>query len=222
MADVLAIIPARTGSKGIPGKNSRPLVGRSPMERAARCVWDAGYEPIVSSDGVGIAGAVYLHCSPPLHTDDCPMIDVVKDVLSRVDGPEDQIVLLVQPSQPLRQPKHLRAAVELLGSTHADSVVSVVQLPATHHPQWQARMLAGRLEHQWTASATRRQDLPPVYIRDGTVYAFRRWTVSQYGNLYGQDCRPLVIDPSETCPLDTLDDWREAERRLRERDQVTA
>ena len=68
---------------------------------------------------------------------------------------------------------------------------------------------------------TRRQDLKPVYIRDGTVYAFWRKTLES-GSLYGQVCRALVIPPEDTCPLDTMADWAEAERRVRERELTHA
>ena len=228
MADVLAIIPARVGSKGIAQKNFRPLAGTSPLDsplsRAVRCATVVATHVVISTDSRELwhtrDGIQVLFAEWPLHSDDCPMIDIVQDVLARVDGPEDQIVLLAQPSQPLRQARHLMAAVALLEATHADSVVSVVQLPATHHPQWQARILGGRLEQQWTASATRRQDLPPVYIRDGTTYCFRRSTVTRFGNMYGQDVRPLLVPAEETCPLDTVADWAEAERRLCEAKQL--
>jgi len=58
-----------------------------------------------------------------------------------------------------------------------------------------------------------RQQREPTYLRDGTVYAFRRATVSRYGHLYGHDCRPLLIDPADSCALDTEADWAAVETR---------
>jgi len=61
---------------------------------------------------------------------------------------------------------------------------------------------------------TRRQDARPAYSRDGTVYAFRRSTVEKSGGIYGGDCRPLLIDPSDSLSIDSPADWDEAERLL--------
>lgn len=245
---MLALIPARGGSLGIPGKNVRKLAGLSPIERAVHCARAISSMPdpvqiVVSTDMQSVTlgawdfhgGSQYVLTRPHvLAQDDTPMIDVVKHALSEIQGPEDQIVLLLQPTQPLRQPKHLTAAIDLLQTSGADSVVSVVALPLTHNPNWQFLVIDERLVPFPTASrvidwspteatvsrdiawmATRRQDLGQTYIRDGTVYAFRRSTVTHHGHLYGRDCRPLVIPPSETTPLDTPDDWLRAEELLR-------
>jgi CMP-N,N'-diacetyllegionaminic acid synthase len=150
-----------------------------------------------------------------LASDDTPMLDVVRDVLGAVPGDRDDIILLLQPTQPLRTPEQLTEAIRLLESTHADSVVSVVRLPLTHSPD-QTCVLSpdGRIVGQWPDGYKGRQWNRPAYIRDGTVYAFRRATVEDFGTLYGAHMRPLIIDPQDTCPLDTIEDWTEAERRL--------
>ena len=61
---------------------------------------------------------------------------------------------------------------------------------------------------------TRRQDARPAYVRDGTVYACWRETLERFGSIYGNDCRPLLVDPHESLSIDSIDDWSEAERRL--------
>lgn len=152
------------------------------------------------------------------------MVDVVRHALEAVPGEPEDIWCLLQPTQPLRAPAHVQAAIDLLRSSGADSVVSVVPLPATHHPDVALRIIEdGRLcpfdDVTLEMLPTRRQAIaPPAYIRDGTVYAFRRATVTRWRNIYGLDVRPLVIPASETCALDTPEDWAEAERRLQERD----
>ena len=227
--NVLALIPARVGSKGIPNKNFRPIVGGwSPLQLAIRAAVDARCEPVVSSDSFNLElwgdGDLvnWLYAPAPLHTDTCPMIDVVKDALDRVPGPTDQIIVLLQPSQPLRTPAHVQAAIALLQETQADSVVSVVELPPTHSPEWQCVINeSGGLEFwsldPWPGIAWRRQDLPKTYIRDGTVYAFYRQTVQRFGTIYGKHVMPLIIPAEESCSLDTMQDWAEAERRLQGR-----
>jgi CMP-N-acetylneuraminic acid synthetase len=68
------------------------------------------------------------------------------------------------------------------------------------------------LEHG--GRVTRRQDARRAYSRDGTVYAFRRETLEKSGGIYGDDCRPLLVDARDSLSIDTEDDWNEAERRL--------
>ena len=146
------------------------------------------------------------------------MIDVVKHALEAIPGPPEQIVVLLQPTQPLRQPKHVMEAIRLLRETpEADSVVSVVEIPQTHHPAFTCTVHAGRLHPQqglWWVVPRTRQAVDPVYIRDGTVYAFRRGSVVEYDDLYGMVTLALIIPPEENCPLDTPEEWAEAERRL--------
>jgi CMP-N-acetylneuraminic acid synthetase len=64
------------------------------------------------------------------------------------------------------------------------------------------------------ARVTRRQDARPAYSRDGTVYAFRRATLERSGGIYGEDCRPLLIDARASLSIDTQGNWDEAVRIL--------
>jgi CMP-N,N'-diacetyllegionaminic acid synthase len=233
---VLAIVPARIGSKGILRKNFRNLAGETPIKRAVDVAFRVGADIVVSSDGpnkllageieVPLYGVTWLHAPAPLHTDECAMIDVVKDVLARVPGPEDQIIVLLQPTQPLREPKHVQAAIALLEESKADSVVSVVAVGLRDEILYMDSLgeldLLMMFHADWRDSSlqfpARRQEQDLAYKRDGTVYAFRRATVTEYGNIYGKNSVPLIMDPSETCSLDSEADWVDAERRLRERE----
>lgn len=244
MSNVLALIPARSGSKGIPHKNFKPLAGKTPVDRALDVALACGIDAVLTTDRGGmimefvdqlgterpVRRQVLLR-PPELAQDDTPMIAVVQHALGQIPGPPDQIIVLLQPTQPLRKPGHVTQAIALLEDSGADSVVSVVELPPTHHFDWQLVIHGGSLYHpandgetlryvgdtstSWRRRPVRRQDLERVYIRDGTVYAFRRAMVVEGGHLYGQDVRPLIIPPEDTCPLDTEADWAEAERRLR-------
>jgi CMP-N,N'-diacetyllegionaminic acid synthase len=149
-----------------------------------------------------------------LAQDDTPMPAVVQHALQQIPGQPDDIIVLLQPTQPLRKPEHVQAAIALLRESGADSVVSVVALPKTHSPSMQSVMESGRLwpylPQGYPAS---RQQCIQTYIRDGTVYAFWRKTVDQHGTIYGQDVRPLIIPPEDTCELDTEADWAALEAR---------
>ena len=233
MSKPLAIVPARSGSKGIPGKNFKSFHGCGGIqlwERALNCAILARCQPIVSSDA-DLGKADYILRRPPeLAQDDTPMVDVVRHVLEQIPGPPDQPIVLLQPTQPLREPKHITQALALL-TPEWDSVVSVVELPQTQSPDSLLRIDGDRL---WPAvvgdygpdylyeQVTRRQDATTAFMRDGTCYAFHRRTVERHGNIYGHRSRPLIIPASETQSLDTPEDWAEAERRLREREATRA
>ena len=223
----LAIIPARMGSEGIPHKNFRKLLGISPTERAITAAVAAQIPQVVLSTDAPLswfcddARISWQDRPAALATGTTTMSEVVQYVLAHVPGPDDQMIVLLQPTQPLRTSVHITDALTLLQRPDTDSVVSVVALPPTHHPVWQYLIDArdgGRLHHQAHQRPgdvqTRRQVLPTTYIRDGTVYAFWRRTVRVYRGIYGKVIRPLVIQAAETCALDTLEDWAEAERRL--------
>jgi CMP-N,N'-diacetyllegionaminic acid synthase len=230
VGSVIALIPARAGSKGVRNKNFRSLAGGpSCALRACSCAQCSGVTDrvVISADTLSpeLQAAEYDWLERPaaLAQDDTPMIDVVKHALDAIPGAPDDIWLLVQPTQPLRKPEHLREVVRLLRETQADSVVSVVELPRTHSPEMQMRVLGSRLvpfgredwDSPWQAMPSRRQDAEPTYIRDGTVYVFWRKTVAQHGTIYGRDVRPLIIDPQDTCELDTPEQWDALEARLR-------
>ena len=231
LGTVLAIVPARAGSKGVPDKNLRTLAGRSLLDRAAdvgrrsgvidRMILTTDSEPIAA---VGRDAGLDVPFMRParLAQDDTPMLPVVRhavDELSR-GGWEAEIIVLLQPTSPLRRADHIRDAVAMLKSSGADSVVSVVAIRKHLSPDYVMRIDGGVLKPFLPEGArvSRRQDAREAYSRDGTVYAFRRSTLERFGNIYGDDCRPLVIDPRDSLSIDSPDDWTTAERILTARE----
>ena len=106
--------------------------------------------------------------------------------------------------------------MNLLRESTADSVVTVVELPRHLSPDYVMTIDDGRLKPflQEGQRVTRRQDARPAYSRDGTVYAFRRATLETFGGIYGDDCRPLLVDAHDSLSIDSPADWDEAERLL--------
>jgi len=224
---VLGLVPARGGSKGVPGKNVRPLAGHTLLEYTVRAARESSVldRVILSTDSLEIADAgrragleVPFMRPAALAADDTPMVPVIEHALGEIarHGWLPDIVVLLQPTSPLRRPEHIRDAVAMLRETEADSVVTVVELPRHLSPDYVMRIDGGRLKPFLPEGArvTRRQDARPAYSRDGTVYAFRRSTIEQLGGIYGNDCRPLLIDTSDSLSIDSQADWDEAERRL--------
>jgi len=153
-----------------------------------------------------------------LAQDDTPMLPVVRHALAalRSSGWSADAIVLLQPTSPLRRGSHIRDAVTMLRETGADSVVTVAALPQQLSPDYVMRIEDGRLRPFLPDGLriTRRQDVRLAYAREGTVYAFRRNTLDLFGNIYGDDCRPLVLDPAESLSIDSPADWAAAERIL--------
>jgi CMP-N-acetylneuraminic acid synthetase len=205
----------------------KPLAGHSLLDYTARAARESGVidRMILSTESPEIADAgrragleVPFMRPASLAADDTPMVPVIEHALAELtrQGWSPEIVVLLQPTSPLRRPDHIRAAVKLLRETGADSVVTVVEVPRHMSPDYVLRIEDGRLKTFLPDGerVTRRQDARPAYSRDGTVYAFRRSTVEKSGGIYGGDCRPLLIDPSDSLSIDSPADWDEAERLL--------
>ena len=224
---VLAVVPARAGSKGVPGKNERLLAGKTLVARAAEAARESGVVDrcILSTDseriaGLGRAAGLEVPFLRPaeLARDESPMQPVIEHALLSVehDGFRPDVVLVLQPTAPLRRGEHIAAAVRLLEETGADSVVTVVEIPGHMSPQYAMRISGDQLEPFLPegASITRRQDVEPAYSRDGTVYAVRRDVLAERHDLYGTDCRPLVLPAAESITIDSPEDWAAAEAIL--------
>lgn len=212
--DVLGLIPARGGSKGIPSKNlaqlaSKPLiVWTIEAARAARTLTRA----VVSTDDEEIAGvarqqgADVLDRPARLAADDTPMLEVIRHALARLGAPD--VLVLLQPTSPLRGPDHIdQALLVLLEDDRRDSVVSVVEVPHRFRPGSLMVVEDGRLRALSTKPQTRRQDKPVVYARNGpAVLALRPERLG--ADLYGGTCYPYVMDERSSIDVDTGFDLR--------------
>jgi CMP-N,N'-diacetyllegionaminic acid synthase len=224
---VLGIVPARGGSKGVPGKNVRALAGRPLIEYTARAALESGVldRTILSTDSQEIADAgLHAGLEVPfmrpgsLAQDDTPMLPVLEHAVAALaaTGWAADVIVLLQPTSPLRRPSHIRDVVKLLRETEADSVVTVVEVPRHLSPDYVMRIEEGTLRPFLAEGSqiTRRQDARPAYSRDGTAYACWRATLERFGSIYGERCQPLILDAAESLSIDSPDDWAAAERRL--------
>jgi len=219
---VLGIVPARQGSKGIRNKNILPFRGKPLLVHAIECGLSSGIisRLILSTDSEDYLalgrchGAEADHLRPArLSKDKTPMKDVVAyelDRMRRSDNFIPDVVVLLQPTQPLRRPEHIVQAFHLLMKRGADSVVSVVEVPKHLSPEYVVRIQKGELAffHKKSPHLTRRQDAAKAYYRDGTVYIFRYSSFLKYQSIYGKTCLPLIIAPQESFNLDEENDWR--------------
>jgi CMP-N,N'-diacetyllegionaminic acid synthase len=225
---VLAIVPARGGSKGMPRKNVLELTpGRTLLHYVADAAKHATRvnKVVLSTEdeeiaGVGRQAGLEVSFMRPreLAADDTPMLPVVRHAIDQVSagGWTPEYVVLLQPTSPCRRPKHIDDALSLLMTHGPDSVVTVVEVPKHLSPDYVMKIEEGTLRPYLPEGArvTRRQDVRPAYYRDGTVYAFRRDTIERFGDIYGQRCVPLLIDARDSLSIDSPEDWTEAQRRL--------
>lgn len=177
---VLAVIPARGGSKGIPNKNLAPLLDKPLINWTIEAARSSQYidRLILSSDDPHIcqlaeaAGCEvpFIRCAE-LATDEAKTIDVVLDAANRVSGYD--LLILLQPTSPLRSSSDIDGCLELLVEQGVHSAVSVT--PVQEHPFLVYSMDVGaRLEPFVKISPTaslRRQDLPDLFSLNGAIYA---------------------------------------------------
>jgi CMP-N-acetylneuraminic acid synthetase len=215
----LGVVPARAGSKSIRGKNARDFMGKPLVTWAIECAIRTCDKVCVTSDDpyiLGLAreyGVEAIERPDGLAQDRTPMLPVIRHALDMHGAPCDVVVLL-QPTAPLRTDAQVKQALLLLqhGDEPPDSVVSVVQIPAHYSPDFACWLSEGKLI---VPAHTRRQDCRPRFSRDGTVYAIRRSLIMD-GDLYGR-CTPLLLSVDETCNIDEESDWARAEQMWRAR-----
>jgi CMP-N-acetylneuraminic acid synthetase len=110
--------------------------------------------------------------------------------------------VVLQPTAPLRTGEDIDSAFKILMETGADAVVSVYRV-CDHHPARMYRMVNDRLVPYATEPASgRRQDLPPVYHRNGAIYAFRKSLLEEGRVLMGGDVRPYIMPSTRSINID--------------------
>lgn len=215
---ILALVPARGGSKGIPRKNIKLLAGKPliawTIEAALRSRALAAV--VVSTDDEEIAevakslGAQVPFLRPSaLARDDSPGIDPVLHAVDQL--PHFDAVLLLQATSPLRTSDDIDACIALANEMSAPSVVSVTE-PA-QHPHWMYRIEPDlRLQRLINGpSITRRQDLPPVYSINGALYYAEVKWLRRHRALVTDETIGYLMAPERSVDLDSLLDWSLAE-----------
>jgi len=228
----LGVILARAGSKGLPDKCVRPLLGRAVIDytfdhaRAARSLGDV----VLTTDSVaarnlGVARGIQVIDRPPELAHDTATVDeavrhAVRMFEQRHSCSVDAIVILYG-NIPVRAVGVIDRVVKHLRATGADSVRTVAPV-SKQHPDWIHRLEGDRMVQFRSNSIYRRQDLEPLYYHDGAViavtrralFAAPRWPGDHQGFL-GEDRRAVVQEPHDSVDIDTVLDFHLAEALLR-------
>ncbi|MCZ6784307.1 MAG: acylneuraminate cytidylyltransferase family protein [Proteobacteria bacterium] len=228
---VLAICPARGGSKGIPLKNLRPFLGVPLVARVGQLVAEipAIDRAVVSTDHPDIAKAAQesgldapFFRPPELSGDRVGDADVMLhalDEIERLDGARYDVLVLLQPTSPLRTAAQVLAAIEKLVSENWDAVWTVSETDSKAHPLKQLLVSeSGDLDLYDPAGAKiiARQQLSPVYHRNGVAYVLTRECLVDHQSLRGPRTGALVLE-GELVSIDTLWDLELAEYIHRKR-----
>ena len=228
---VLAVIPARGGSKGVPRKNialinQRPLISYT-IEASLGV--DRITDVIVSTDDEEIAqvsenlGAQVPFIRPKeLASDTAESAPVIIHALEYMEAKQNlnyEVVMMLQPTAPLRTANHINQALDLYSSQTCDSVVSIISVGG-YHPFRMKRLVGNKLVNyieQGFWDMRPRQVLPETYIRNGAIYLINRDALLEYKMLIGQNCLGLKMGDEESVNIDTRLDFIMAELLLKER-----
>lgn len=231
--NVLGLITARGGSKGIPGKNLALCGGKPLLEwtieaaRGARCL----SRTVISTDDPHIADharrngveAPFLRPSA-LASDTAKSIDVAQHAVEWLMANEQwatEIVVLLQPTSPLRTAQHIDEAFALL-APDTESVCSVEEVPHTFKP-WLVRTLTdGGYLHDYENRELpfdryRRQGQPTLYALNGPVVIVTRIATIRSGSFYGERCIPYFMNARDSVDIDTPEDLELASWMLQRR-----
>lgn len=217
-AEVVAIIPARGGSKGIPRKNVRLLAGKPLLAytveqaRAAAAVTRV----VVSTDDAEIAavarryGAEVIDRPAAISGDTATSESALLHALDALgaQGVQPELVVFLQCTSPFRAPGDIDAAVATLRARGADSLLSVVP---SHAFLWSERDgRAAPLNYDYR-SRPRRQDRAPEYRENGSIYVFKPWVLRELGNRLGGAIALYIMDEAQGLDIDGPFDWQWAE-----------
>ena len=231
---VLGVVTARAGSKGIPGKNTKALAGKPLIEYTIEAARASGAfdRLILSTDDERAAEvARELGCEVPftrpaaLCADDTLHLPVMQHAVAWLrdhEGYQPDWVMILMPTSPLRQPRHIVESIELALASGADSVVSVDEMPAHFNPMraltiddngWARLFIGGQPVRR---RPNRRQDMPAAWVFNGAIYLLRTALLfdAEEPTLYGDKVAAYVMPRPYGHNLDDRDDWDVAERML--------
>lgn len=220
---ILGVIPARGGSKGLPGKNILPLGSRPLIEWSIKAAFDCNCidEVLVSTDDKEIgdiacaAGAVVPFLRPAeLATDETGIMDVLFHLFSWLDQKKQSfdLVMLLQPTSPLRTTEDIIGAVTLFFDKQAKAIVSVCEVD--HHPFWMNELPPDQSMNVFLkeeALNTPRQQLPPHFRLNGAIYLADISWLKKNGGFLGEGAFAFIMDRDHSVDIDHKIDFQLAE-----------
>lgn len=226
---ILAVVPARGGSKSVPLKNIKPILGVPLVARVGHLVKQIPMidRAVVSTDNPEIvhiarkAGLDVPFMRPPkLSGDRIADWDVLYHALlevEKLDGVVYDIIVMLQPTSPMRKAEHVRNAIKKLVREEWDAVWTVSETDSKNHPLKQLRVINDRVEYydERGSSIIARQQLDTLYHKNGAAYVMTRECILEQKTIKGNRTGALVIN-GEMISIDTLRDFKLVEFLLNE------
>ncbi len=222
---VLGIIPARKGSKGVPNKNMKLLAGKPLLSYTMQIASQSTllHSVIISTDSDEMMQlAKTYNISAPfkrpdeLATDTTPTIEVIIHALNYYEQNQTSFdaVCLLQPTYPFREMGFIDKCIEKFIATGTDTLISILPVPHQFNPHWvffqnNEGSLVNAMHND--NIITRRQQLPPAYIRDGSVYIIKTDTILQRHSLFGNKVEGILSNPELYINIDTVKDFETAQ-----------
>ncbi|WOS65239.1 acylneuraminate cytidylyltransferase family protein [Sinorhizobium fredii] len=218
--DVIALVPARAGSKGLPGKNIKDLCGKPLYRHSVDAALDAGIPKVfISTDIDEVFSHALPDCvsvvrrPPELAGDETTMADVLLEFLDST-LPAGGTIVLLQPTSPLRKSHHIQAGLTLFSGGDCSLAMSVC--PANRGVLKWGQIHGDRFQ---TLSDPRycfanRQSLPPVFRPNGALYVFDADTFRAKGDFSAASIKVVQMSEEESLDVDTLDDFRKCEAAI--------
>ena len=231
---VLVVVPARGGSKGVPRKNLRRVGGVPLVARVGQLVAELDFvdRAVVSTDDDEIAGvAENAGLAAPFRRPESLSGDRIGDLevlthaletMEQQDGVVYDVVVMLQPTSPLRRAEHVRAVTSKLATGDFDAVWTVGPTDLKYHARKQLTLDGDRLAFHDPrgAEVIARQQLEPVYHRDGAAYAISRECLLSQKSILGTNASAVIVD-EPMVSIDSEQDFEMVEAVLRERDAET-
>lgn len=225
--NIIAIIPARQGSKGIPHKNIKSMAGKSLIIHSINAANSSKYikNIIISTDDPQIASIIpkdkvkIIKRPSELATDESNIIDVIFHSLNYLEKKKitADIILLLQPTSPLRTAKDIDKAVEIFVNHDCESVISVSEIE--HSPFWSLEIKDNYLKPKFGEEYfnMRRQDLPKLYSPNGAIFISTPQYLKKNKTFYSKKTLPYIMPQERSIDIDTELDFKFAELLLKER-----
>lgn len=231
MNEILGFIPARANSKGIPGKNikllnGKPLISYTIEEgkksRIHRLIVSTD-SPEISEISQALDAEVPFLRPADLSQDDSVIEDSLLDVLNKLkinEGYQPDLIVLLQPTSPLRTAEHINDCIRLLEENKGDSIVSVSE-PLEHPADMVYWDEAGKMcflsDLFFQEKKIQRQQYPPFLFLNGAVYAFLHQSFIEKKSRFGGKTLPYVMRQVDSIDIDSEDDFLIAETLLQAR-----
>lgn len=228
---ILAVVPARGGSKGVLGKNIRPLAGKPLIIYTLEAARDSGIpdRTIVTTDSAEIRDVVMgggFDCPflrpPKLAQDDTPLILAVKHALETVEsnGEKYSAVCLLQPTSPFRTAEHIRTACREFEKRDCDTLVSVVRVPHRFVPKTLMIQKGDYLDHYMRDSVSDSRHADEIlWARNGPAILISDARLIRLGSFYGGKVIGFPMDFISSIDIDEEEDWSLAEIIVRQKSE---